>query len=168
MPIARNPLHFLIPAVGMLYISFMVTFLWKHKIFSLLLVAAVAYFFVNPAGKFGYGQKNLVIFNRLPVSFFDLTISPDGKAQPIEDVGGKDALSDFFLGFSHKSDDENVLLIVGTGFDTPSFQLNDDKAVSLESRNVNVKQLPSREAIKLYNASVDQGRKVALLLCIKH
>jgi hypothetical protein len=168
MPIALNPLYFPNPAAGILYISFMVTFLWKHKIFTLLLIAAAAYFFVNPAGRFGYCRKNLVVFNRLPVSFFDLTISPDGKAQPLENISGKDALSDFFLGFMHKSDDENVLLIVGTGFDAPSFQLSDDKAVSLESRNINVKQLPSREAVSLYNTSVDQGRKVALLLCIKH
>jgi hypothetical protein len=146
----------------------MVTFLWKHKIFSLFLIAVIAYFFVNPSHKFGFNQKNLVIYNRLPVSFFDLSISADGSAQPLEDLNKKDALTDFFIDLSHKPDDENVLLIVGTGFDRPFFQLSDDKAVSLEGKNVNVNQLPSREAIKLYNATVDQGKKVAMLLCIKH
>jgi hypothetical protein len=152
----------------MLYITPMVTFLWKHKIFSLLLIAAVAYFFVNPSGKFGYARKNLVIYNRLPVSFFDLSISAGGSTQPLEDLNKKDALMDFFIELSHKPDDENVLLIVGTGFDRPSFQLSDDKAASLEGKNINVRQLPSREAVKLYNASISQGRKTALLLCIKH
>jgi hypothetical protein len=147
----------------------MVTFLWKHKIFSLFLIAAIAYFFVNPAGKFGYCQKNLVIFNRLPVSFFDLCISAGGSALPLEDLNKKDALTDFFTDLSHKPDDENVLLIVGTGFGQPHFRLSDDRAASLESGgNITVRQLPSREAAKLYNASVDQGKKVALLLCIKH
>jgi hypothetical protein len=146
----------------------MITFLWKHKIFSLFLIAIIAYFFVNPSHKFGYNQKNLVIFNRLPVSFFDLSISAGGSAQPIEDLNKKDVLTDYFFDLSRKPDDENVLLIVGTGFDRPSFQLSDDKAISLEAKNISVKQLPSREAIKLYNESVDQGKKVGLLLCIKH
>jgi hypothetical protein len=146
----------------------MIGFLWNHKIFSLFLIATIAYFFVNPAHKFGYAQKNLVVFNRLPVSFFDFAISADGSAQPIEDINKKDALTDFFIELSRKQDDENVLLIVGTGFDRASFQLSDDKAVSLEGRNISVRQLPSREALKLYNSSVDQGKKVAMLLCIKH
>jgi hypothetical protein len=145
----------------------MVTFLWKHKIFSLFLIAVIAYFFVNPSGKFGYCQKNLVIFNRLPVSFFDLSISADGSALPLEGLNKKDALNDFFIELSQKSGDENVLLIVGTGFGRPSFQLDDSKALSLEARNINVRQLPSREAVKLYNTSAGLGKKVALLLRIK-
>jgi hypothetical protein len=145
-----------------------VTFLWNHKFFSLLCIAAAAYFFVNPGNKFGYCQKNLVIFNRLPVSFFDLSISATGSALPLEDIGKKDALSDFFLELMRKPDDESVMLIVGTGFDRPFFQLADEKAISLESRNITVKQLPSKEAVKLYNSSADQGKKIALLLCIKH
>ena len=146
----------------------MVTFLWNHKIFSLFCIAIIAFFFINPAHKFGYGQKNLVIFNRLPVSFFDLSISAGGSAAPLEDINMKDALTDFFRELSNKPNDENVLLIVGTGFDRPSFRLSDDQAVSLEGGNINVTQIPSRQAVKLYNASVDQGKKVALLLCIKH
>jgi hypothetical protein len=145
----------------------MITFLWKHKIFSLFLIAVIAYFFVNPSGKFGYCQKNLVIFNRLPVSFFDLSISADGSAQWLEDLNKKDALTDFLIELSQKHDDENVLLIVGTGFDRPSFQLNDSKALSLEAQNINVRQLPSREAVKLFNTSSGPGKKTALLLRIK-
>ena len=143
----------------------MVTFLWNHKIFSLILIAIGAYFFVNPSHKFGYSQ---VIFNRLPVSFFDIAISADGSARPIEDLNKKDILADFFIELCHKPDDENVQLIVGTGFDRPSFQLSDDKAASFEGRNINVRQLPSRKAVALFNESVDQGKKVALLLSIKH
>jgi hypothetical protein len=146
----------------------MFTFLWNHKIFSLFIIIVAAYFFVNPSNKFGYCQKNLVIFNRLPVSLFDLSISAAGSAQPLEDLNRKDALSDFFLELSRKPDDENVLVIVGTGFDHPSFQLADEKAASLESKNITVKKLPSKEAVKLYNSSVDQGKKTAILLCIKH
>ena len=146
----------------------MFTFLWNHKIFSLFCILLVAFFFVNPAHKFGHARKNLVIFNRLPVSFFDLSISAGGFAQPLEDINKKEALDDFFMELSRKADDENVLLIVGTGFDRPSFGISDDQAVSLEGRNINVRQLPSHEAVKLYNTTVDQGKKVALLLCIKH
>lgn len=146
----------------------MFTFFWKHKIFSLFLIGVCAYFFVNPAHKFGYCQKNLVIFNRLPVSFFDLSISVKGAAMPLEDINNKDALADFFSELSGKPDDETVFLIVGTGFKSPLFVLPDEKTVSLESRNITVKQVPSKEAVGLYNSSMDQGRKTALLLAIKH
>jgi hypothetical protein len=144
------------------------TFLWKHKIFSLFLIGVCAYFFVNPAHKFGYCQKNLVVFNRLPVSFFDLSISVNGSAKLLENLNNKDALTDFFNELSAKPDDETVFLIVGTGFKSPLFVLSDEKIVSLGGRNITVKQVPSKEAVNLYNSSVDQGKKAALLLAIKH
>jgi hypothetical protein len=109
-----------------------------------------------------------VIFNRLPVSFFDLSISVKGAAMPLEDINNKDALADFFGELSGKPDDENVFLIVGKGFDSHLFVLSDEKTISLEGRNITVKQVPSKEAVSLYNSSVDQGRKTALLLAIKH
>jgi hypothetical protein len=131
-------------------------------------MAIAAYLFVNPANKFGYGQKNFVIFNRLPVSFFDLCVAENNAPQPIEDINKKNSLEDFFVGLNQKAIDEPLLLIVGTGFLSEAFRLNDEKTMSLEAKNVSVRQMPSRQAMDLYNTSKKENKKVALILCVKH
>ncbi len=146
----------------------MFTFLWNHKIVSFFLILIAAYFFVNPANKFGYGQKNFVIFNRLPVSFFDLCISENNTIQPVEDITKKSNLEDFFNVLNQKPNDEALLLIVGTGFLSPAFQLDDALATSFAAKNISIRQLPSKEAMQLYNSCKTEHKNVALILCVKH
>jgi hypothetical protein len=146
----------------------MFSFLWKNKIITLLVACVIAYICINPGGKFGYNQKNLVIYNRLPVSFLDLYIAPDASAKPVEDISKKETLNDIFFTLFQTPSEERILLIVGTGFSRPAFVLSDEMAVSIEAKGADLKQLPSREAIKLYNSSVDQHKKVAILLCLRH
>jgi hypothetical protein len=145
----------------------MFTFFWHHKFLTLAFACLAAFFVISPSGKFGYAKKNLVVFNRVPISFFDLYVSPEGKSKPVEDITRKETLDDIFFGFFLTPRDEKILLIVGMGFDQSTFALSDERAVSLEAKGVSLKQMPSRDAIKLYNASVDEHKKVALLLCLR-
>jgi hypothetical protein len=145
----------------------MFTFLWKHKFLTLLMACAAAYFFLNPHGRFGYAQKNLVIFSRSPVSFFDFYVAPDGSKKFIENISGKDALDDILADLKQNPSEAKPLLIVGTGFERNSFVLSDAVAISLEAAGFGIRQLPSAEAVKLYNTSKDEHKNVAILLCLK-
>jgi hypothetical protein len=144
----------------------MFTFLWKHKLLSLLLACAIAYFFVNPAGKFGLAWKNFVVFNRVPVSFLDCYVAPDKSIKMVENLANKETLADIFSDLSRKPVEDKVLLIVGTGFSGNSYQLSDSITLSLEAKGITLTQLPSREAIRLYNSAGDTT-KVAILLRLR-
>jgi hypothetical protein len=146
----------------------MFSFFFKNPILIILIVCVVAYFYINPGGKFGFVQKNLVIYNRIPVSFVDLYILPDGSSKPVEDLSKKETLDDIWFNLFQTPSEEKILVIVGTGFSRPSFVLSDEKVVLWEAKGAMIQQLPSREAIKLYNSSVDQHKKVALLLSLRH
>jgi hypothetical protein len=146
----------------------MFSFFFKHKFITLLIACVVAYIYFNPGGKFGYIQKNLVIYNRIPVSFVDLYILPDGSSKPVEDISKKETLDDIWFNLFQVPSEESILIIVGTGFSRPSFVLSDEKVISWEAKGAIIQQLPSREAIKLFNSSVDQHKKVALLLSLRH
>jgi hypothetical protein len=146
----------------------MFTFLFKHKFIVFLIACVVAYIYFNPGGKFGYVQKNLAIFNRMPIPVVDLYIGPDGSPKPVEDISKKETLEDIWSNLFLTPSEENILIIIGTGYTRPVFRLSDEKVISLEAKGTTVQQLPSREAIKLYNSSVDQHKKVAILLCMRH
>ena len=146
----------------------MFSFFFKHKFIVFLIACVVAYFYINPGGKFGYVQKNLVIYNRMPIPVVDLYIDPDGSPKPVEDISKKETLDDIWFNLFLTPSEENILIIIGTGFSRPSFRLGDEKVISIEAKGTTVQQLPSREAIKLYNSSVDQHKKVVILLCMRH
>jgi hypothetical protein len=145
----------------------MFSFFSKNPIIIILIACVVAYFYINPGGKFGFVQKNLVIYNRIPVSFVDLYILPDGTSKPVEDISKKETLDDIWFNLFQTPSEEIILIIVGTGFSRPTFVLSDEKVVAWEAKGAMIQQLPSREAIKLYNSSVDQHKKVALLLRLR-
>jgi hypothetical protein len=144
------------------------SFLFKNPILIVLIACVVAYFYINPGDKFGYVQKNLVIYNRIPISFVDMYILPDGTSKPVEDISKKETLDDIWFNLFQTTSEEKILVIVGTGFSRRSFVLSDEKVIAWEAKGAMIQQLPSREAIKLYNSSVDQHKKVALLLSLRH
>lgn len=146
----------------------MFSFFSKNPIIIILIACVVAYFFINPGGKFGYVQKNLVIYNRLPIPLVDLYISPNGSLKPFEDISCKEALDEIWFDLFHVHSEESILIIVGTGLSRPTFVLSDEKAISIEAQGATLQQLPTRQAIKLYNSSVDQHKKVAILLSLRH
>jgi hypothetical protein len=142
--------------------------LFKNPFLLIFVACVVAYFFINPGGKFGYAQKNLVIYNRIPIPFYDLYIGPNGSYKPYEDISSKEALDNIWFDLFHGPSEESTLIIVGTGFSRPTFVLSDELAISLEAKGATLQQLPSPQAIKLFNSSVDQHKKVAILLSLRH
>lgn len=142
--------------------------LFKNPILIVLIAFVVGYFFINPGGKFGYAQKNLVIYNRIPIPYYDLYIGPDGFHKPYEDISSKEALDDIVFNLFHGPSEESILIIVGTGFSRPTFVLSDETVIAWEAKGATVQQLPSRQAIKLFNSSIDQHKKVAILLSLRH
>ncbi|HUI91508.1 MAG TPA: hypothetical protein VLX68_04585 [Chitinivibrionales bacterium] len=141
--------------------------LFKNKIFLIIVACAVAYFFFNPGGKFGFAQKNLVIYNRVPLMFYDLYVGPNGSPKPVEEISGKETLQDIWNDLFSIPPEENILIIIGSGFSRPTFVLNDETVIAIEAKGATIKQLPSPQAIKLFNASVDQHKKVAILLRLR-
>jgi hypothetical protein len=142
----------------------MFTFFFRHKFFSLFCILVISYFFINPAHKFGYCQKSFIIFNRIPATFFDLYITPEGSLSPIEDLSKKDLLADFLKELSQYHVQDSLALIVGMGFDRSGFRLSDSAVATLETKGIHVQQLSTRNAIRLYNSLIDRKENVAALI----
>jgi hypothetical protein len=142
-------------------------FLWKHKVFSLLLGLGLAYFFVNPLHKIGFATGNLVVYNRIPIFFFDAYIASDGSLKPLINISGADDRHDWMELLRNETPGEDFQLIVGTGFGRQSFLLSDTIALQLGARNISISQVPSALAVQQYNAAIDQHRKVAMLLSVR-
>jgi hypothetical protein len=145
----------------------MISFLFKNKIIIIIIACVAAYFFLNPGGKFGFAQKNLVIYNRVPLMFYDLFVDPSGSPKPVEEISAKEALQEIWTDLFAVPSEESILIIIGSGFSRPSFVLNDETVIALEAKGATIKQLPSPQAINLFNASVEQHKKVAILLRLR-
>jgi len=145
----------------------MVGFFWKHKLFSLLIFLSAAYYFVNPPHKIGIAAENFVVYNRIPISFFDAYIASDGSLKPIMNISGVDDRRDWMESLRNETPGEDLQLIVGTGFGRQSFLLSDTIALQLSARNISISQVPSALAVQQYNAAIDQHRKVAMLLSVR-
>jgi hypothetical protein len=144
----------------------MAAFFWRHKIFSLLIVCGLVYWFSNPSHKFGYTGKSLVVFNRVPISFLDVYITPDGSIKPLVNLKDPQSQSDWVNDLLQTPHEDELLLIVGKGFDKASFHLKDSLITRLELQKIRVTQVPTVEAVKLYNASVDAGKPTAIILAM--
>jgi hypothetical protein len=83
------------------------------------------------------------------------------------DLGAADNRREWMKTILETPPEEDMLLIVGTGFSRASFHLSDSIVVLLDIRNIHTSQVPSPQAIQQYNAALDQKKKVALLLTIK-
>jgi hypothetical protein len=148
--------------------TLMFTFFLKHKIFSALLICGVAYFFVNPPHKFGFITGSLVVYNRIPLTHFDLFIDFDGSMKPMTNMAGADEQKDWMSSILETPREDVMLLVVGTGFGRSSFHLSDSLVIMLEVKGIHTVQVPSPEAAKQYNAAVDHNTKVAILLSMRH
>ena len=107
------------------------------------------------------------MFNRIPITGLDLFIDFDGAVRPMMNLGGTDNRREWMKSILETPPEEDMLLIVGTGFGRASFQLSDSLLVLLDVRNIRSSQVPSAQAVQQYNAALDQKKKVALLLTIK-
>ena len=143
-------------------------FFWKHKIISLLIIAAVAYVVVNPAHRFGIATANFTVFNRVPITGMDIFIDFEGSTKPMMKINGSDERREWMKSIQETpQEDDPMLLIVGTGFKKAVFQLGDSTVAMLDSRNIQTVQVPSDRAVKLYNDALGEKKKVALLLEIQ-
>jgi hypothetical protein len=146
----------------------MFTFFLKHKILSALILCVVAYFFINPPHKFGVVANNFVVYNRVPITHFDLFIGFDGSMKPMINMTDADEQKDWMNSILEAPREDNMLLIVGTGFGRTSFHLSDSLVILLDVRGIHTIQAPSPEAVRQFNAAVDKNTRVAILLSIRH
>lgn len=146
-------------------------FFWRHKLLSLFLAAAIFYWFKNPAGRFGYVQKDFVVYNRVPVTGFDLYINVKGGMFLESDLKNQNNIKYWYDNHSpcHVAETPSspVTLYVGTGFEKNTLKLSDTICANLRKINYKTRHVPSLEAIKLYNADRDSGRQSAILIYLR-
>ncbi len=144
-------------------------FFWRHKILSLIIMILVFYWFYNPAGRFGIARQNFVVYNRIPVSFFDLFVKPDGGMAVELDLREKANVKYWFDNHlpSDKITNTDLTLLVGTGFDSAVFELDKEMISVLRKRRIITRQMPSGDAVAAYNKMKEIGKPVAVLLKVK-
>ena len=144
--------------------------LWKHKLVLLLGGAAILYFIYNPAGRFGIVREGLIVYNRIPVAFFDCYIDPDGTVHLESDLRQPVNLTywfeQHFLPYRNRSG-SRIALLIGTGFNDGNRLQPDFRLLNrCSERGFSPKVMPSREAIAEFNTLREQQKKCALLLRI--
>lgn len=145
-------------------------FLWRHKIFTLFLLFVAYYLFVNPHNRFGIVHKGIAVYNKVPVVLFDLYVSPSGDMFLEEDLKKPDVLKNWFQ--DHIATDTlfhtHPELLVGTGFENTGGNILEGSLVdTLEALGIVVKQMPSNDAVNMFNADKDSLRSTAILLRVK-
>ncbi|NLP02328.1 MAG: hypothetical protein GX089_07530 [Fibrobacter sp.] len=143
-------------------------FLWRHKFLSLTVISLFFYWFYNPEGSFGIARKGFVVYNRIPVAFFDLYVNFSGKIVIEGDLRKSENVKYWYD--KHLSGEKNIYkgdltLLVGTGFDSTSFfKLEQEIFSNLRDRRIFVSQMSSPRAIEKYKEMKMEGRTVAVLL----
>ncbi|HON10061.1 MAG TPA: Mth938-like domain-containing protein [Chitinispirillaceae bacterium] len=142
-------------------------FLWRHKFLSLIVIFLFYYWFYNPEGSFGIARKGFVVYNRIPVAFFDLYVYSSGKIAIEGDLSKSENVKYWYD--KHLSGEKNenkgeLTLLVGTGFDPTSFKLDQEIISNLRDRRIVVSQMPSLRAIEKYKEMKMEGKVVAVLL----
>jgi hypothetical protein len=146
-------------------------FFQKNKLLTLLILLAVAYWFLNPPHKFGFSHVNIVVFDRMPIPLFDLYVDLSGKKYPLENIN-KAAVFEQLCGklgeLSGKNSSEQPTLIVGTGFSLrPLFSLQSKEGLPQSLRWINIVEMSSSAAMREYNLLVDRKKPVAIVLKIR-
>lgn len=147
------------------------SWIFKNKFLSLIIIAAITYWLYNPAGLFGIVRKGFVVYNRIPILFFDCYINPEGRLYLESDLTEKSNIRYWFANhFQPSTDSGNQLtpLLIGSGFSGKrSLLLNQKELQTCRNARYEPRQLPSIEAISTYNTLRKKGRKAAILLKIK-
>jgi hypothetical protein len=145
------------------------SFFWRHKFLSLFLISIIFFLLCNPKQRFGITKQGLVVFNRIPVAFFDIYIDPDGKLHLVEDLSKQKCFDDFVRDkiAIRKKNNRVVSLFVGTGFDSSVFSIEPNQENFFRDIGFKVRQVSSLRAVQLYNTNRDSGRTAAILLRVK-
>ena len=144
-------------------------FFWRHKFLTLFIIFLAFYLHSNPSGHFGMSRKGFVVFNRIPIALFDLYVNPKGAIAIEADLSKKANLK-YWLDnhfVAKNEENQNALLLVGTGFEDGSFTLDRKMTSTLQKMNISIHQLPSVEAIGEYNRLLEEGKSVSILLRVK-
>ena len=144
---------------------------FKHKLLTLLIIAGIFYWVKNPSGQFGLHQKGFVVYNRIPIIGFDCYIDTKGKVHLESDLTQAVNLNYWFN--EHLIKDRNnslalIPLIIGTGFGEEAIKQFDMKLMQkIRQRQFEPTFIPSKKAIAYYNKLREAGKPVAILLKIK-
>ena len=145
--------------------------LWKHKLLLVLGILAVVYWIHNPADRFGIVRNGFVVYNRIPVCFFDCYIDPAGKLHlqgDLSHTGNIDYWYKNHLSNNAPEEGSHVPLFFGTGMDdstafSPAFSL----LGKCRERRFEPEVLSSRAAIQQFNTLRERQKPCALLLKIR-
>lgn len=144
----------------------MFTFFWNHKIISVLLILTVFYWVKNPSNKIGFAGKGYIVYDKVPVIFFDVFINQTGKVFIQDDITDPTTLkywADNQLQVDSKSNDW-IPLVVGTGFDSTKFTFPKEILEILRVRRISIKQMPTKEAIVFFNGLRDSTKPAMALI----
>lgn len=142
-------------------------FLWKNKFLVLLLLLIGAYFYTNPADRFGIVRPQLVVYNRIPVFFFDFFVGFDGETELYDDVSEPLNFTYFWRneGKGLRTEETKRVFLMGTGFkERASFDLEPAYEDSLLMSGLHIMKTNNHDAARKYNELREQGRDVAILL----
>ncbi len=145
-------------------------FLWRNKFLVLLALLVLGYLHVNPARQFGIVRPQLVVYNRVPILFFDLFIGYDGKSELYDDVSETRSFDYFWRSEAPRlrKTDQDYVFIIGAGFEGDSrFKLDQHYEDSLLMSGVDVLRAPNPQAARKYNELKEQNRPVAILMKLK-
>jgi len=147
------------------------SWLFRHKFFTLLIIAVVVYWLKNPADQFGFFRKGCAIYNKIPVLFFDCYVTPAGKLHLESDLSVSTNITywiDNHLTLDDGNGKKNNLLLIGTGYNgEKKVTLSSEQVRNLRGRQIDIKYLGSAEAIAKYNSLKANGERAAILLKVK-
>ncbi|MBN1577602.1 MAG: hypothetical protein JW913_13670 [Chitinispirillaceae bacterium] len=147
------------------------SWLFKHKVLMLFVIAGAVYWFTSPSGRFGITRKGFVVYNKIPVILFDCYIDPAGGLHLESDLGLQSNITywfeNHFSGYYNK--DSGLLpLLIGTGFDdSVEIKFKPELVQRCRDRRFEPHFYPSREAIDRYTTLRGEGKTAALLLKVK-
>lgn len=147
------------------------SWLFKHKLLVLCIIAGGIYLWVNPSGKFGMHRKGFVVYNRIPILLFDCYINISGKLYLEEDLSRNLSINywkENHLESSRRTTQALIPLLVGTGFGD-SAQVSFKQNVMAHCRELRFEPhfYSSQEAIARYNRFREENKSVAILLKVK-
>jgi hypothetical protein len=147
------------------------SFVIRHKFILIFIALFAFYWYKNPPHRIGFAHKGIAVYNRIPVTFFDLYIGPDQKLHIEDNLGDPLVINNWIENQLHDYKElgkKRFTLFLGTGFDsTPGFKLSDTVVNKLYGLDIHLRQSSSRDAIRDYNACLDSGYTAALLLKVK-
>jgi hypothetical protein len=144
---------------------------FKHKFLTLLIIAVVFYWFYNPPGRFGMHTKGFIVYNKIPLMQMDCYIDTKGKMHLESDLSEPQYVNYWYR--NHFIYDMNnapamIPLIIGTGYEQNKIKKFGRGLLSkIRQRKFEPKFYPTPRAIEEYNKLRDADKQCAILLKIK-